>query len=252
MKPPTTEPPANTANQPGQPGPESLLTRLGLRHWAPFNLAAVTRAHDVHLAFQMTPSDAVLDGLTLHCPAGVYHPTSASSSAFMLRHLANLPTDRPLSVLELGVGSGALLLSLARRLGAGRYLGVDVSPTAINAARSNADRNGLEVEIRHSDLFATLAGERFDVILFNPPLYDREPRNEVENQLLCDPGGRLLQRFVDALPQHLQPGGAAYLVVANIGVLTPLDDPALRLSLQGAELFESGMVRAVLKVERGG
>ena len=252
MNPPTTEPPANPADPTTQPGPTSLLARLGLRHWSAIDLAAVARAHDAHLVFQMTPGDVVLDGLTLHCPAGVYHPTSASSSAFMLRHLASLPADRPLSVLELGVGSGALLLSLARRLGAGRYLGVDVSPVAMQAARSNAARNGLAVEIRHSDLFAALAGERFDVILFNPPLYDREPRNEVENELLCDPGGRLLRRFVDGLPQHLRPGGAAYLVVANIGVLTPLDDPALRLSLQGAELFESGMVRAVLKVEQVG
>ena len=249
MNPPTTELPENTADPATRPGPPSLLDRLGVRHWAVFNGAEIAQAHDAHLALQMAAGEAVLDGLALHCPAGVYHPTSASSSVFMLRHLACLTAGQQLSVLEVGVGSGAVLLSLARRLGAGRYLGVDVSPTAIQAARDNASRNGLVVEICHSDLFAALAGQRFDVILFNPPLYDREPRNEVEDQLLCDPGGRLLQRFVDGLAQHLQPGGAAYLVVSNIGELTPLDHPALRLSLQGAELFESGMVRALLKVQ---
>ena len=227
---------------------EAVLLRLGVRHWAEFDRTLVAAAHEAHLGLQMRPQQYHLDGVEINCPSGVYHPTIAGSSTFMLRHLHALAGRAVPSILEVGVGSGAVLLSLARRHGPGRYLGVDIAERAVAAAQANAQTNGIDIEVRQSDLFAAVGGERFDVILFNPPLYDREPRNEVESHMLCDPGGRLLERFLAEVPRHLNAGGAAYVVAANIGQVAPLNNPALRIALQGVELFDTGVMRALVKV----
>jgi release factor glutamine methyltransferase len=77
---------------------------------------------------------------------------------------------RPLSLLDLGTGTGCLLLSLLSELPAARGTGVDISPEALAVARSNAERLGLEVRTAFvlSDWWQNISG-RYDVILSNPP-----------------------------------------------------------------------------------
>jgi methylase of polypeptide subunit release factors len=227
---------------------EAVLIRLGIRHWAEFDRDLVATLHEAQLATQTRDADYSLDGINIHCPAGVYHPSLGSSSTFMVRHLVGLSLGTPPSVLEIGVGSGAVLLSMARMYGSGRYVGVDISPLAIETARANAARNGIDADIRASDLFAAVQGERFDVILFNAPLYDREPRYAIEENMLCDPGGKILERFVRDVSSYLKPGGAAYVTASNIGLVAPLDNPRIAISLRGAELFEFGVIRTLVKI----
>ena len=225
-----------------------MLLRLGVRHWASFDREVVAGAHEAHLQLQLTDATYSVDGVEAHCPPGVYHATSASSSTFLLRHLNGVNFGDHPSILEVGVGSGAVLLSLAKRLGDGVFVGVDISDLAVKTARSNAVRNGLNVDIRKSDLFDAVAGERFDPIFFNAPLYDREPRSAVEEHMLCDPGGRILERFVREAPRHLKPGGAAFVTASNIGLVAPLDDPTVSIALKGAELFDTGVIRALVRI----
>lgn len=227
---------------------EQVLNQLGLRHWAEFDREAVAAAHQQHLELQGTDAHYPVEGADIHCPPGVYHATPGSSTSFLLRHLNGLAVGKPPSILEIGVGSGAILISLARRLGAGRYVGVDISRMALAAAAENAARNGVEITLHHSDLFTALAGERFDAIFFNAPLYDRVPRNDLERHMLCDPGGRVLHRFVAGVADHLKPGGAAYVTVSNIGLIAPLDAPPLHIGLKGAELFDTGVIRALISI----
>ena len=77
---------------------------------------------------------------------------------------------RPLRLLDLGVGSGCLLLALLSELPQATGLGVDDSPGALALARRNAERLGLaaRAEFRHGRWGAGLR-ERFDVIVANPP-----------------------------------------------------------------------------------
>jgi release factor glutamine methyltransferase len=226
----------------------AVLHRLGLRHWAEFDREIVALQHEAQIELQTRDAEYSLDGLAVHCPAGVYHPSLSSSSAFMVRHLSGLALGNPPAVLEMGVGSGAVLLAMARQYGPGRYVGVDISPLAVETARANAERNGLDIDIRESDLFAAVPAERFDAILFNAPLYDREPRTDIERNMLCDPGGKILQRFVLEVTRYLKPGGAAYVTASNIGLIAPLDNPAVTIALHGAELFEFGVMRSLVKI----
>ncbi len=81
----------------------------------------------------------------------------------------------PQHVLDLGTGSGNIAVAIAVERPAARVVAVDISPEALEVARRNAARNGVQdrIEFRQGDLFEALAGPgpspRFDAIVSNPP-----------------------------------------------------------------------------------
>lgn len=75
--------------------------------------------------------------------------------------------ERP-RVVDVGTGTGAIALSLARELPGARVYATDASPDALALARENAAANGLDVVLREGDLLAGLAGP-FDLVVSNPP-----------------------------------------------------------------------------------
>jgi release factor glutamine methyltransferase len=84
--------------------------------------------------------------------------------------LGRLPRDRPLRVVDLGTGSGAIALAIAHERPDARVLGTDVSEEALAIARHNARRLALDnVTWVHADWYSGLPAERFDAILSNPP-----------------------------------------------------------------------------------
>lgn len=135
-----------------------------------------------------------------------------------------LRVDRsaPCRVLDLCTGSGAIAISLAKELPAARVVGTDVSPDALAVARRNAERNAVaeRVELRAGDLFAPVAGERFDLIVSNPPYIATavidtlaaEVRREPRIALDGGPDGlAFLDRICAAAAGYLEPGGALVL-----------------------------------------
>jgi release factor glutamine methyltransferase len=85
--------------------------------------------------------------------------------------LRDFPEHAPWSVLDLGVGSGAILLALLAERPAARGLGVDVSEEALAVARENAANLGLgsRVALLRGDWTEGLADENFDLVVSNPP-----------------------------------------------------------------------------------
>jgi release factor glutamine methyltransferase len=90
-----------------------------------------------------------------------------------LQYIARLGSGSPVKVLDLGTGSGAIAVSLAKDHGAMEIVAVDISPVALDLARVNAVRHGVADRIRFlpGDLFAPLnaSSETFDLIVSNPP-----------------------------------------------------------------------------------
>lgn len=84
---------------------------------------------------------------------------------------AEARSEAPLSILDLGTGSGAILLALLAKLPAARGTGIDIAAGAVAVARGNAESLGLagRAAFFEADLFAGLAGEVFDIIVSNPP-----------------------------------------------------------------------------------
>ena len=78
---------------------------------------------------------------------------------------------RPWRILDLGTGSGCLLLALLSELPAAQGLGLDASPEAVALARRNARRLGLDERVGFvvGDWASGLAGCRYDAVIANPP-----------------------------------------------------------------------------------
>ena len=81
-----------------------------------------------------------------------------------------IPYDAPWTIADLGTGSGAIALAVAKERPHCRVVATDLSPAALDVAASNAGKFGLtNVEFRAGDWLAPLAGETLDMILSNPP-----------------------------------------------------------------------------------
>ncbi len=128
-----------------------------------------------------------------------------------------VPAGAAPAILDLGTGSGALAVTLALELPAAQVTAVDFSPSALAVARANAAALGARVRFVESDWFAALdAGERFGVIVSNPPyvaagdphLAEGDVRFEPASALASGPAGLDdIVRIVAAAPAFLEPGG---------------------------------------------
>ena len=84
--------------------------------------------------------------------------------------LARMPRRAKLRVLDLGTGSGAIALALARERPNWDFVATDVSLAALAVARENARQHDLpNVEFRSGSWFEPVRGERFDIVVSNPP-----------------------------------------------------------------------------------
>ncbi|HEU4458352.1 MAG TPA: peptide chain release factor N(5)-glutamine methyltransferase [Methylibium sp.] len=128
---------------------------------------------------------------------------------------------RPAAVLDLGTGSGAIALAIARRAPAAQLVAVDASADALAVARANGAALGFAVAWRLGSWFDALAGEprrRFDVIVSNPPyIAEADPhlaalQHEPALALVAGPDGLDALRLITAqAAPHLQPGGRLLL-----------------------------------------
>lgn len=134
-----------------------------------------------------------------------------------LAHFASKPHAR---VLDLGTGSGAIAVALARELPQPDVTAVDRSRDALLVAMANAARLGASVSFIVSDWFSNLVGDRFDLIVANPPyvaaddphLQEGDVRFEPSTALAAGPEGLDdLAHIAAAAPQHLEVGGWLFM-----------------------------------------
>ena len=113
-------------------------------------------------------------------------------------------------VLDLCTGSGIQALQVALRARA--VVAVDIGPRAAAIAALNAQLNEARcVEVRQGDLYRPVAGERFDLIIANPPFVPARTRGPAYHS--GGPrGDRVLRRVVEGWEAHLRPGGRAVAI----------------------------------------
>jgi release factor glutamine methyltransferase len=155
-------------------------------------------------------------------------------------------TAAPLRIADLGTGSGAIALALAHERPRAQVVATDLSPAALAVARANAVALGLEdrVALREGDLFAPIAGERFDLVVSNPPYLAHAERAGLAPELAHEPdlalfadddGLAVLRRLVAAAPGALAPGG--WLLVE----LAPAQADAVRAACAEAGLEDASV-----------
>jgi release factor glutamine methyltransferase len=132
-----------------------------------------------------------------------------------------LPANARAAILDLGTGSGAVALAIARERPGCALTATDVSAEALDMAALNAARLEIvNVEFLLSDWFSALAQRRFGVIVSNPPYVSSADEvlwhgaTRFEPRLALD-GGRagldVIRRLIPAAAQHLLPGGRLLL-----------------------------------------
>ena len=131
--------------------------------------------------------------------------------------LARLAEDEPLRVADLGTGSGAIALSIARERPLAAVIATDLYGPTLAVATRNARANGVDnVWFRRGDWFVALGGERFDLIASNPPYIAAGDAHLGQGDLRFEPAPALasgadglddLRRLVAGAPEHLVPGG---------------------------------------------
>ncbi len=130
-----------------------------------------------------------------------------------------------LSIIDLGTGSGAIAIALARELPGAKIVAVDLSLPALHVARENAKRNQVEEQLYfvQSDIYTGIPGasEKFSLVVSNPPyvshaefnqlpreIRDYEPRSALDG----GPDGlAAVRRLIMAVPEVLRPGGGLLL-----------------------------------------
>lgn len=90
-------------------------------------------------------------------------------------------------VLDLCTGSGAIAVTLKRECEKSTLTATDVSVDALAVARANAQYNHADVCFLQGDLLAPVQGERFDVIVSNPPYIDSSACNTLQPEVMCEP-----------------------------------------------------------------
>lgn len=129
-------------------------------------------------------------------------------------------------IIDIGTGSGAIGVVLAKELPSARVTATDISRGALTVARRNADRHGVaeQMEFLEGHLFASAVGE-FDVIVSNPPyipddVYPLLPEGirafEPREALIAGPDGAAFHRkIIREGTGRLKPGGRIFLEIGE-------------------------------------
>lgn len=146
------------------------------------------------------------DGITLTIAKNVFPSDFGLTSSFFGNYM--LQQKPAVNALDVGCGSGYFAFVL-KKIGCENVVGVDFNLDAVNCATENCLHNGdLEpITFIHSDLFASLPDNRFDLIVFNFNYY---PSNGVFG--LNEDGGReILQRFFQQVHDYIDYGTRIYI-----------------------------------------
>jgi release factor glutamine methyltransferase len=125
-----------------------------------------------------------------------------------------------LSILDIGTGSGAVVVTLAKYMPEAHFTATDISPAAIEVARRNSRTHQVEdrIEFVKSDLFESLATEnQFDIIVSNPPYIAYHEKAGMDRAVYAfepeialfagEKGTELIERMLNEAGRFLKPNG---------------------------------------------
>lgn len=146
----------------------------------------------------------------------MFNPNDYFSSKIFADFILSLGDLGGKYILDMGCGSGIVSVFAASR--DARCLAVDVNPVSVKTTEENAMTNGFKEKINtlQSDLFEHIpAEEKFDMIFFNPPYYEKEPQTDFEKAFFTGKDFRVIRKFLQRAGGHLAPEGTIYFITSS-------------------------------------
>ncbi len=212
-------------HMPPQPGDAYLETRLteSERRAA---AELIARRIDERQPAPYLTHEAWFAGLPFYVDERVLIPRSPVAELIEAHFEPWIDSSRVDSILDLCTGSGCIAIACAEAFPFASVDGADLSADALEVAAINRERFGLDerLDLVQSDLFNSLKGRRYDVIISNPPYVDAEDmaalpdefRHEPELALAAgDDGLDLVRIMLREAPKHLEEGGILICEVGN-------------------------------------
>ena len=173
-----------------------------------------------HIPAQYIIGHAEFFGMQLEVDERVLIPRPETEELVDLILAENPETN--LSVLDIGTGSGAIALALAKNRPDWSVTAADISQDALDVANENAKNQNLQIFLKKSDCFTEIS-EKYDIIVSNPPYISRENESEVGlNVLYSEPhlalfadedGLAIYRRIAEDAKDYLKDGGKIYLEI---------------------------------------
>lgn len=127
------------------------------------------------------------------------------------------------NVLEIGVGTGCIILSLERLVGRHKYMGCDISEEALVVAKKNREKFNLQTDLIYSDVYSNVPREKFECIISNPPyiafseeaLMDESVRRyEPKRALFAENEGlAIYEKIANRIEEFLTDSGRAFFEI---------------------------------------
>ena len=173
-----------------------------------------------HIPAQYIIGHAEFFGMQLKVDERVLIPRPETEELVELIFTENLKDN--LRVLDIGTGSGAIALALAKNRADWSVTAADISQDALDLASENAKSLDLEISFIKSDCFSEISA-KYDIIVSNPPYISREDQEEVGlNVLHSEPhlalfadedGLAIYRRIAEDSKNYLNDGGKIYLEI---------------------------------------
>ncbi len=157
-----------------------------------------------------------IKGFTFTVYPSVFNPNDYFSSKIFAKFILSLDDLSGKYILDMGCGSGVVSVFAASK-GAGCFA-VDVNAVSVKTADENAAENGFSDKIKavQSNLFENIPPEeKFDIIFFNPPYYEKEPKTDFEKAFYTGSGFRVIKDFLEQSKNHFTPGGYIYFITSS-------------------------------------
>ena len=175
---------------------------------------------EAHIPAQYIIGHAKFFGMQLKVDERVLIPRPETEE--LVEHILSENLKKNLKVLDIGTGSGAIALALAKNRPDWSVTAVDISQDALDLASKNAEIQNLNIFLKKSDCFSEISS-KYDIIVSNPPYISRSDESEVGlNVLHSEPhlalfadedGLAIYRRIAEDSKDYLNDGGKIYLEI---------------------------------------